>query len=1016
MLHNSNDLNPIKDEGDHIVWRPSDVPELPTWMMDAPDPTEPPAGEQVQELDLADFGIEEPTEPTRKSGFIKDFATNTNHKVPAIQMEINNESAFKFIKTQEPVACPVAKTENGYSLIFKHPDFPVSECDLVPDWPRVDLRLRIGMDPNLEWLEGAALEHFPDGLPNAPGWLLTLIRSAMEWEPPAAQEPPRRLYYAETQVESLPDRPVYKRVRVWVDSEIDVNKSKELFAEKSTVENDSKIKLFYKNNDNDDDDESKVVCDGEDYFVNLVPSVTFNDYIEYDSKSGVKFFIPQRRSDLGKVQTITSHKNGHPHVEFKHDQYISGVFHIVQEHARTSGMCFLKALTGTGKTYEWAHTTGQSILAVPTQALVKQVSKKYHLFGMYEDQDLSQIPEEASKIVTTYDSTKKIVDFLRFIRDEHLAEWNLTVDEAHLLTTEGGYRLKGVNSLTSCFDTFGSVIAMSATLPLDLLRLTYFPDAPLVTCVPNYARERIKLMWCDRDYIAQTKELLGQGIKLVILHANDKAFCEAYRSQFAKENIKAITFTADTKEEEHHEMIINESKIDDDVQVILTTNIYNVGLSIEPGDSHAVIITHKSRLLPRDVCQVAARMRHGAEFQLPTVVLVGTRRKEDDTLENNGQVFDYKKHYPDLLDQAERTIKLCESVREMLLAQNCANKGNLDEVLDKLHENAFVKAPLIYTEPYEINHDGIMARVSDIHRATLTTGQLLFELEETKLFEFAGQFEYQTDHADESVKEKIKENAAQRKARREATYEVIRSGAASQAFEQNAIKGLTDIIENHKDHDKFEVEAASGIMSTYRAAKKLNKRVQFSGVLKLVEGVTSESRFKKIRTEVLFSAANKLTDDKIAQMNSERARLVCRVLESQISDEKAQALCQAIGEGRVLADLKPIAGIRVTSKHRKSIQQIIKDTRVREDALILKQIGELVKVGDKLTKKDVERLRQNAILFGAGSMFDIRTTEKMTRLIKRFFKCKRTKVGPKGRQVDAWVIVERVDHLPTLTL
>ena len=114
------------------------------------------------------------------------------------------------------------------------------------------------------------------------------------------------------------------------------------------------------------------------------------------------------------------------------------------------------------------------------------------------------------------------------------------------------------------------------------------------------------------------------GIKLVILHANDKAFCEAYRSQFAKENIKAITFTADTKEEEHHEMIINESKIDDDVQVILTTNIYNVGLSIKPGDSHAVIITHKSRLLPRDVCQVAARMRHGAEFQLPTVVLVAT--------------------------------------------------------------------------------------------------------------------------------------------------------------------------------------------------------------------------------------------------------------------------------------------------------------------------------------------------------------------------------------------------------
>ncbi|MGB0385837.1 MAG: hypothetical protein ACPGWR_13535 [Ardenticatenaceae bacterium] len=1032
-------------------------------------------------IDIGQFSVHCPPSPPDvepPSAFKVVEVVQPEETICAI-LEINNEAAFEFVKTQEPVFCPLATTTLGYRLMFKLPNYPISECTLLPNQPSLDLRLRLctGIE-DANWIEGASFSDFPDGPPDAPGWLLALIRSAMEWvsdaptalltdfdigqsvsdapPPPPPPPPPTGIddYDYGQLADMMPLRcPVAPIVEYGdlngtgpaIEQITDVEYNVQVVTHESNislaVEDDLILKSFYASDQTGTAHHEKILVwydaridlsqnktwfaektpEPTQYIIRFESELRYTSYTEYQSDDsapaarGVRVLIPDADSKIGSIKSITRRNGEHNHVTFKHGQYISGVWGIAMKHANLFGTCLLSAMTGTGKTYEWAHYEGKSVLAVPTKALARQVAEAYRVFAVYEDQDIDSMPDHCTKIVSTYDSVKKVSEYLMRTQHEDLREWNLTVDEAHLLTTEGSYRLKGINNLTSFFNDFGSVIAMSATLPLDLMRLTHFQDAALVECVPSCLRAKIKLLHTNRDYIAQTKQLLNLGVKLVIIHANDKSFCEAYRSVFEKENIKAITFTADTKSEEQHDAIIQKSEIDDSVQVILTTNIFNCGLSIKPRENHAIIITHKSRLLPRDICQVAARMRHGLNFQNPDFLLVATRRIEID-MSNTGNVFDYKKPYAEEFNQAAKVLRCCESVRSLILERGSASKTNLDEVLDKFHENAYIKAPEVYTDPYEINIDAVVAFVSNRHRATLNTGQILFELEATGLFEYHGEFEYQADGADDDVKSKVKEVAARKKATREETYQRIVSGAASKMFEQNAIKELESVVENHKDHDTFEIEAAGGILSIYRNAKKLSNGVKFSGVIKLVENVKSKAGFKKLKDVVLFSVANSLTEKQLEEMKAAKARLVRQVLDCEISDENALKLCEMVAEWRALRDIKMVCGVRITRKREQAIRQIIKDTSVRQDALILRELGQLVVPGEKLTKNEMEERRKKAFCLGISDMFDIRTTEKMTRLIKKFFKCKKSKKEEAGKWVHAVEIIERVNHIPALTL
>lgn len=125
---------------------------------------------------------------------------------------------------------------------------------------------------------------------------------------------------------------------------------------------------------------------------------------------------------------------------------------------------FDKVLTGSGGTYMALTSKERYIIAVPTKALVRdkvtqEKYKEYKILGVSSDYPLTHIPYGCTKIICTYQALSKIYTEI------NPSQWNLLVDEMHLITRMISFSPNSLKWLLTHFKEFKTYTFMSATVP-----------------------------------------------------------------------------------------------------------------------------------------------------------------------------------------------------------------------------------------------------------------------------------------------------------------------------------------------------------------------------------------------------------------------------------------------------------------------------------------------------------------------------------------------------------------------
>lgn len=161
---------------------------------------------------------------------------------------------------------------------------------------------------------------------------------------------------------------------------------------------------------------------------------------------------------------------------------LSELFNINSEYGDTlpKNCLFDKVTTGCGATYTALHSPYPTIIAVPTKALVKDkvTQEKYkhlNILGVSSDYPLKSIPKGCTKIICTYQSLPLVASKIT------ISNWDLVIDEMHLLTRMLGFSRQPLNWLLDNFKNFKSYCFMSATIPKQALLLNQLKDLDRVT-------------------------------------------------------------------------------------------------------------------------------------------------------------------------------------------------------------------------------------------------------------------------------------------------------------------------------------------------------------------------------------------------------------------------------------------------------------------------------------------------------------------------------------------------------
>lgn len=171
-------------------------------------------------------------------------------------------------------------------------------------------------------------------------------------------------------------------------------------------------------------------------------------------------------------------------------KYLSEIFNLNSTHGDTlpKNCIFNKITTGSGGTFVALTSTEPTIIAVPTKALVRDkiTQNKYkhlNILGVSEEFPLKEIPKNCTKIICTYQSLPLVAQHVI------IKNWNLVVDEMHLLTRMLSFSRKPLTWLLENFKSFKSYCFMSATVPREGLLLDELKDLDRVVINwPNLKR------------------------------------------------------------------------------------------------------------------------------------------------------------------------------------------------------------------------------------------------------------------------------------------------------------------------------------------------------------------------------------------------------------------------------------------------------------------------------------------------------------------------------------------------
>lgn len=291
--------------------------------------------------------------------------------------------------------------------------------------------------------------------------------------------------------------------------------------------------------------------------------------------------------------------------------------------------------TGSGKTtlldelYEYSKGKGWTMIVVsPNVANIKQESKRLKFEGLYD----KACYMGGTGVITTPDKLIQVIDELKAKRKPYL----LVVDEAHERYCNT-LRYEAFNNITLAESKAEKVIYMSATpepmpkgisdiiIQVDRLE-NKFIDLDIKAC-QNVGNE---------NYLNEVLKLKEQH-KQVVAFINDKkaiqSMTETLKIQYP--DLKVGYMTADTKEEELFETIVNECTLLNTYDIIFTTEVVKAGVNINHYEDDLALLIRGKDLQQCDVIQFIARFRKGVQ----RVQMLFTQQEEVPATEGRQTIY-----------------------------------------------------------------------------------------------------------------------------------------------------------------------------------------------------------------------------------------------------------------------------------------------------------------------------------------------------------------------------------------
>lgn len=264
------------------------------------------------------------------------------------------------------------------------------------------------------------------------------------------------------------------------------------------------------------------------------------------------------------------------------------------------------------------------IFAAPTIPLTEQIAKEHEVMGIVGGMRnlRNKITDRAIKgeriFVTTYDKTAELISYLSEDIDygsDKAPEFSIVIDEVHKFTEAYNYRFTAIDRLEELANLAVSVIGLSGTTE-DILRDNFDKLIEIDTgnkkspCLDYRVFTYNKKDDADILLVPVIKGLLKQT--RVLLFLNNKDRIDNLVKKLTSAGIKTQKVTSDTKQSPTYLNIVENGKIDDSVQVVISTTVLADGLSInnDLNWSCLVVADRASPLFnPSSIKQISNRFR-----------------------------------------------------------------------------------------------------------------------------------------------------------------------------------------------------------------------------------------------------------------------------------------------------------------------------------------------------------------------------------------------------------------------
>ena len=307
-------------------------------------------------------------------------------------------------------------------------------------------------------------------------------------------------------------------------------------------------------------------CDSRNSILKIIGEARKNGYDFQYSLSDLKLEFDGEI--INKVKIPTAH---FPHLN--ETQYLSDI------QFDTGTNMLLESPTNTGKSeYFVKHASGRRIMLVPTQDLAKQLAydnstQDNPITAVYEG---VKITGDEPILIGTYDSIYKL------IRLDDLSGYELWIDEVQnfFLSSSTSFRNKQLSEIYDAIQDFKRVVAMTGThIDNDYLFTAEEGFEKVVIKQEGRLQKHLVLVETP-DKKASILKRLERG-KLNLIFYNNKLEGDNLGKYLNKvHNYKVQLFNRDTKETDEHQSIISSRMVDENVEVLIVTDSFKEGISI----------------------------------------------------------------------------------------------------------------------------------------------------------------------------------------------------------------------------------------------------------------------------------------------------------------------------------------------------------------------------------------------------------------------------------------------------